>query len=407
MIIAQRREIENIQKQNTLSNQGIVINLQNKNQLLENKIVKMNEIIQKLQYNVNLTEPILVGLDNIGATCYMNATLQCFSNTSKLTQYFLNKFKNIKEAGTKLISSEYYNVLCNLHDIKNNHKSYAPESFKNAIGQENPLFLGVQANDSKDLINFLLERFHQELNIKTNNLTTKNHLINPNYQLDEKKMLSLFFEDFQVNFHSIISDLFYGVMETKSQCQGCGNIRYNFQVYSFLEFPLEQVNNFCIKNGLRNNNFNSNNIPNINLNECFLYNQNLEMMTSENKMYCNTCKNNCNALYGTILYLTPYYLIINLNRGKGATYQCNVIFPKKLNLWPFVTSKEEDSYSYYELYAVICHIGPSSMSGHFVAYCKNEIDKKWYIYNDSIVQACKKDDEYKVGMPYILFYKAL
>ncbi len=35
--------------------------------------------------------PILRGLNNIGATCYMNATLQCLSNTKPLTEFFLNK----------------------------------------------------------------------------------------------------------------------------------------------------------------------------------------------------------------------------------------------------------------------------------------------------------------------------
>ncbi len=47
------------------------------------------------------------------------------------------------------------------------------------------------------------------------------------------------------------------------------------------------------------------------------------------------------------------------------------------------------------------------MSGHFVAYCKNSRDKKWYKYNDSMVDECKRKDEYKEGMPYILFYQAL
>ena len=42
--------------------------------------------------NNNLIEsPILVGLNNIGATCYMNATLQCLSNSKKLTEYLLKK----------------------------------------------------------------------------------------------------------------------------------------------------------------------------------------------------------------------------------------------------------------------------------------------------------------------------
>jgi ubiquitin C-terminal hydrolase len=36
--------------------------------------------------------PILRGLYNIGATCYMNASLQCLSNTKELTNYFLNNY---------------------------------------------------------------------------------------------------------------------------------------------------------------------------------------------------------------------------------------------------------------------------------------------------------------------------
>ena len=61
----------------------------------------------------------------------------------------------------------------------------------------------------------------------------------------------------------------------------------------------------------------------------------------------------------------------------------------------------------YELYGVICHIGPSSMSGHFVAYCRNRMDDKWYLYNDGFVTPCNTKNQYKNGMPYILFYRAL
>jgi len=34
--------------------------------------------------------PTLIGLNNIGATCFMNSTLQCLSQTKILTNYFLN-----------------------------------------------------------------------------------------------------------------------------------------------------------------------------------------------------------------------------------------------------------------------------------------------------------------------------
>ena len=35
--------------------------------------------------------PTLIGLNNIGSTCFLNATLQCLSQTEPLTNYFLSK----------------------------------------------------------------------------------------------------------------------------------------------------------------------------------------------------------------------------------------------------------------------------------------------------------------------------
>ena len=138
--------------------------------------------------------------------------------------------------------------------------------------------------------------------------------------------------------------------------------------------------------------------------ECFEYNRKIDLMNGENKMFCDQCNKLCDSNYTTLIYSGPNYLIINLNRGKGAVYECKVIFPEQLNIINYVTFKQ--GITVYELYAVICHLGPSSMSGHFVAYCKNSVDHKWYLYNDAFVSLCTKPQQYNDGMPYILFYKA-
>ena len=382
-------------KEKQLKNKSNELLLKDNNLKLKEK--ELNEKEKKLNAK---NEPILIGLNNIGATCYMNASLQCLSNTKKLTEYFL---KSYKYDPNKVMANEYYEVIKNLWNKNNNNKPYSPYSFKETLSKENPLFAGIQANDSKDLINFLIERFHQELNIvkQQNNI---NNNANMQDQTNENLMLKLFLEEFKENFNSPISSLIYGILETKSQCQGCNIIKFNFQVYSFLEFPLQQVNQYFFNKGIRSLFTMDGKNPDIDLYECFEYNAKIDIMTGDNQMYCNNCNKLCNAFYSSIIYSGPSYLIINLNRGKGAVYECKVIFPEQLNIFNFVTFKQ--GITVYQLYAVICHLGPSSMSGHFVAYCRNRIDNKWYLYNDGIVTLCKKENQYNDGMPYILFYRA-
>ena len=304
------------------------------------------------------------------------------------------------------MANEYYKVLKNLWDVDSVQKSYSPTSFKEVLSKENPLFAGIQANDSKDLINFLLERFHQELNV-AKNVNDIDNVPNGNQpdQSNEQLMLKLFLDEIEEKFDSIISNLFYGILETKSQCKGCNIIKYNFQIYSFLEFPLQQVNTYFYNMGKKPLFLPNNKNPDVNLFECFEYNKKVDLMNGENQMWCNICNKLTDSLYTTELYSAPNYLIINLNRGKGAVYECNVDFPEELNIVNYLSFKNFNTV--FDLYAVISHLGPSSMSGHFVAYVRNNEDYKWYLYNDSMFTECTKPFQYRDGMPYILFYRVL
>ena len=176
----QRRAVELNKQEEELNKKEEDIN--NKNKEYEKKIIEFNQQKKDIEFREQKqllfeqnkdqiiedlikkrTAPILIGLDNIGATCYMNATLQCLSNTKQLTEFFLNTYqKNPKN----IMVNEYHDLILNLWNRDNNNNSFSPDNFKNVLSKENPLFAGIAANDSKDLINFLLERFHNELNQK-------------------------------------------------------------------------------------------------------------------------------------------------------------------------------------------------------------------------------------------------
>ena len=352
------------------------------------------------------TNSIKIGLDNIGATCYMNATLQSLSNTKSLNNYFLHNYNYKKNDASKKLSNQFYLVLENLWNKKKNGKSYSPNKFKELISEMNPLFKGVQANDSKDLINLIIGQIHEELNIiqqdNINNNNNEDNIAIANIQTDPKKLFDIFYNNYKKNFNSIISDTFYGITQTETICQNCRVVKYNYEIMYFLEFPLEQVNIYFGKTPIQINYQMQQ--PDIDIYECFKFYQKGELMTKDNAMYCDLCHITCDAFYISKLYKPPKYFILILNRGKNNIYQCNVTFPEILNLSPYVVGKEANTM--FDLYAVICHFGPSSMGGHFIAYCRNALNDKWYCYNDSTVTLCQEKN-YLTGVPYILFYQVI
>ena len=80
-------------------------------------------------------EPTLIGLNNIGATCFMNSTLQCLSQTKSLTNYFLKKSKfqiimnnNIAKQNKNLpqLSPVYLKLIKMLWDKNKKGISFSP-----------------------------------------------------------------------------------------------------------------------------------------------------------------------------------------------------------------------------------------------------------------------------------------
>jgi ubiquitin carboxyl-terminal hydrolase 2/21 len=362
---------------------------------------------------LSYTKPPLIGLANIGATCYMNATLQSLSNIDSLTNYFL-LFQNIfSQDDIKYdLSKEYAKLIKNLWDTKNTKKYFEPYDFKNKISQKNPLFSGIAANDSKDLILFIFQELHNELNIiNPNNRYNMNNIVMNNQfrdQRNEKEEYKLFIKNYYSCNNSIIQKIFYGEQETINYCHNCKAKIYNFSIYSFLIFPLEKVRLYLAS--IKKDGFEK-----VTLEDCFLNYISEEIMSGDNQMYCNYCHRNSNYSMINKIYTHPEVLVIILNRGKGLEFDVEFEYPETFILNNYINFENNNNYQNceiieYELINVITHLGESSMSGHFIAYCKSPIDNKWYKYNDAIVSESTSDfinsnnDELK-AIPYVLFYK--
>ena len=364
-------------------------------------------------------KPTLIGLNNIGATCYLNATLQCLSQTKALTNYFLdekNKTKIInnniaqKNPNDLQLSPVYLELIQNLWDKNNMNRPFSPNKFMTTIEAMNPLFKKGEAGDSKDFIIFILEQIHRELKKPAKKNIEPKEALN---QYDKNNAFNHFIYEFQ-NELSIISDIFFGFNETTNICLNCKNnynsknmknpICYNYGIFNVLIFPLEEIKNMRNRNSAQNN-FMVNNSNVVNLYDCFLYNQKTDLFTGENKNYCNICRQLWDSEYTSTIFSSPNILVLILNRGKNNIYKVNLDFTETIDISQFVLTKTGPLI--YNLYGVITHLGESGPNAHFVATCKSPVDNIWYKYNDAMVNPISnfQKDILNFGKPYILFYQ--
>ena len=161
----------------------------------------------------------------------MNATLQCLLHVSELVIYFLQEYekdklilneknKNIESKGK--ISEAFFNLVKGVNEESYNNnpydKAFAPVEFKNVIGNYNPQFRRFEANDSKDLILYLLQIMHDEMNYYGDINKRLNY--NPN-QYNLYETYNHFMTNYNTNNFSKISLLFYGTYINIATCMTC------------------------------------------------------------------------------------------------------------------------------------------------------------------------------------------
>ena len=250
-----KKEIEKIKKNtkkknaSQINNQNMIINIDQ----YENNNINEKDIYDNINKNKESNkkkrsqsmpstkqkpidtylQPTLIGLNNIGATCYMNATLQCLSQTADLTNYFLseknqNYIDNINFELTQknelCLTKVYLNLVKKLWSKKDFQSSFSPKKFFETVSSMNPLFQKGDPGDSKDFIIYILEQIHRELKKSIANLTNIKKVEELN-QYDKQNAFNNFFEDFKKEC-SIISDVFFGFNETTNICLNCKN-NYN------------------------------------------------------------------------------------------------------------------------------------------------------------------------------------
>ena len=379
------------------------IGIENENNNSKNK--KKNNKIEniELKKEKNILKECRIGLENIGASGYMSSTLQCFCHIKEFIDYFKGNSGKINDKKTlsysfKLLIDELW------PDKPNDKKYYSPYEIKAKISDMNPMFKGIFENDPKDLVNFIIMKLHDELNqVKNLSFNNNNKFID---KTNEKLVFEYFIQYFMKNHQSIISDLFFGCNKSIIMCNNCHYKIYDYQIFYFLNFHLEEVRKFKLQqnNNYYYDNFISNNLNEVNIYDCFNYDKKINYMTGENKIFCNLCKSNQDCRVKIELVTGPEILIILLNNEEGLEFNVKIKLDEILDLNNYFDFKGIGCI--YELIEVIAFVGQNDM-GHFIAFCKDPITDKWLRFNDAIVEDVNDFGKEVINFsyPYFLFYK--
>ena len=326
------------------NNMGIITDCFKKNNYQDNE--------ENLNYQNE--KIILVGLNNLGSTCFMNSVIQALNTIIDFSDKICSL--NIKSSSFP-ITTALKEVFYNLRKPENH--PYNPLEFYSTICKYSPKFIEKKPNDSRQLLQYILDSIHNELNINKN----EKYMIEDNSEeTNWNEKLNYEINSFNFENKSIITDLFYGILANETHCNNCNKISYVFQHFNILTLPIFTKNN-----------------DKINLKDMIEdYSKEQNLIKKNN--YCLICKDYHEAKSKNVFYKLPSILIIYPGRKNyGVKYNIKINFERELSIE--LSKNLDNKIISYNLISIIYHLGSCGEKGHNVALCnKNDI---WFMFNDS------------------------
>ena len=243
---------DSLEKHGIINTAVIVLEINENNYWPSERLVK--EPLSKIRKkNLNL-----VGLMNIGNTCYMNSILQIFLNIQEIKDIFLSDLRsqeeeikfyefiiNKKKTNNGELISEFINLLKEKY-VKNK-KTITPKKFKEICGLYNETFKGYEQQDAHDFYTFLVDNLHEDTNIKSNSNNKQIKEESDTIDTTETELSNEYWANTIRNNASYIYGLFFGQLKSTLTCSECNKNKLKYENFAALELPIPEGGKIIIE----------------------------------------------------------------------------------------------------------------------------------------------------------------
>lgn len=182
----------------------------------------------------------IVGMSNLGNTCYFNTAIQALVHTMPLVHMFLHTrwMDDLNPAATLGSGGRLPRAFGHiLQQVWEGRDSYLrPEDLKYEIGKVNSKFSDYGQHDSHEVLSCMLGTMHRDLNKWRQEQGCKRV---DEDAVDEVERANQAWENYMFKQDSPIARMSHGQMRDLFECPECGKSWSEFHFYSTLQLPLQ------------------------------------------------------------------------------------------------------------------------------------------------------------------------